>query len=136
VFYCTATGAFLVPPDKKVEGSNVIIATALVGYALTEYPDGMEGEPAHLPWVDSYISHFVTVVEPSCSLACSPTPSTPNQPIHSTPRSRKQSKAIKFIFINHLSTRSSVTKPKGQTPDALSGTCHHHWQHLRPQAAV
>ena len=49
VFYCSASGAYLVPQDKKVEGSNVIIATALVGYALTEYPSGMEGEPAYLP---------------------------------------------------------------------------------------
>jgi hypothetical protein len=51
VFYCTATGLFLVPQDKKVAGSTVIIATALVGYALTEYPHGVEGEPAHLPWL-------------------------------------------------------------------------------------
>jgi hypothetical protein len=72
VFYCTATGTFLVPQDKKVAGSSVIIATALVGYALTEYPDGVEGEPAHLPWVDNYIAHFKNVVEHTCSLASLP----------------------------------------------------------------
>ena len=80
VFYCSASGAYLVPQDKKVEGSNVIIATALVGYALTEYPSGMEGEPAYLPWVDNYIAFFKNVVEPSCSLASLPAPCTPLQP--------------------------------------------------------
>jgi hypothetical protein len=80
VFYCSATGAYLVPQDKKVEGSNVIIATALVGYALTEYPGGMESKPAHLPWVDNYIAHFKNVVEPSCSLVSLPVLSTPLQP--------------------------------------------------------
>ena len=66
VYFCNATNAFIVPQDKQVEGSNVILATALVGYALTEYPNGMEEEPAHLPWVDNYIAHFKNVVEPSC----------------------------------------------------------------------
>jgi hypothetical protein len=61
--------------DKKVAGSTVIMATALVGYALTEYPDGIEGEPAHLPWVDNYIAHFKNVVEKPCSLASLPAPS-------------------------------------------------------------
>ena len=72
VFYCTASGAYLVPQEQRVEGSTVILATALVGYALTEYPNGLEGEPAHLPWVDNYIAHFKTVVEPTCSLASLP----------------------------------------------------------------
>jgi hypothetical protein len=66
VYYCYATNAFIVPQEKQVEGSNVILATALVGYALTEYPHGMDEEPAHLPWVDNYIAHFKNVVEPSC----------------------------------------------------------------------
>ena len=69
MFYCTRTGAYLVPQEQRVEGSTVILATALVGYALTEYPYGLEGEPAHLPWVDNYIAHFKTVVEPTCQLA-------------------------------------------------------------------
>ena len=72
VFYCTASGAYLVPQEQRVEGSTVILATALVGYALTEYLNGLEGEPAHLPWVDNYIAHFKTVVEPTCSLASLP----------------------------------------------------------------
>lgn len=76
VFFCAATGAFVVPTENRVEGSSVIQATALVGYALTEYPDGMEGEPVHLPWVDNYIAHFKTVVEPTCSLASLPSTST------------------------------------------------------------
>ncbi len=66
VYFCNATNAFIVPQDKQVEGSNGILASALVGHALTEYPNGMEEEPAHLPWVDNYIAHFKNVVEPSC----------------------------------------------------------------------
>ena len=93
VFFCTATGAFVVPTEKRVEGSSVIQATALVGYALTEYPEGMEGEPVHLPWVDNYIAHFKTVVEPTCSLASlQPTMDSPSyeRPAQSTrTRSRK-----------------------------------------------
>ncbi len=69
----TASGAFVVPQDKRVEGSHVIQANALVGYALTEYPDGLEGDPAHLPWVDNYIAHFKLVIAPSCDLASLPT---------------------------------------------------------------
>jgi hypothetical protein len=38
VFFFTATGAFVVPTEHRVEGSTVIQANALVGYALTEYP--------------------------------------------------------------------------------------------------
>ena len=89
VFYCTATGTFLVPQDKKVEGSSVIIATALVGYALTEYPDGVEGEPAHLPWVDNYITHFKNVVEHTCSLASLHALNTTPPPQRSSRRSRQ-----------------------------------------------
>ena len=88
VFYCSATGTFLVPQDKKVDGSSVIIATALVGYALTEYPDGVEGEPAHLPWVDNYIAHFKNVVEHTCSLASLPALNTTPPPQRSARRSR------------------------------------------------
>ena len=95
VFYCTATGTFLVPQEKRVEGSTVILATALVGYALTEYPNGIEAEPAHLPWVDNYIAHFKKVVEPTCSLASlPPTMDSPSyeRPAQSTlTRSRKRS---------------------------------------------
>ena len=53
--------------DKKVEGSSVILANALQGYALAEYPDGMESAPTQLPWVDMYIQHFVDVVLPQYS---------------------------------------------------------------------
>ena len=88
VFYCTATGLFLVPQDKKVAGSTVIIATALVGYALTEYPHGVEGEPAHLPWVDNYIAHFKNEVEHTCSLASLPASTSTPPPNRSSRRSR------------------------------------------------
>ena len=94
VYYCTATGAYLVPQDKKVEGSTVIIATALVGYALTEYPDGIEGDPTHLPWVDNYIAHFQTVVEPSLSLASLPAPCSTPQPQSSSRQSRIRSSRL------------------------------------------
>ena len=43
----------------------MLFATALQGYALTEYPKGIEEEAVDLPWVDNYIAHFKHVVEPS-----------------------------------------------------------------------
>ena len=91
VFYCTATGAYLVPLDKKVEGSTVIMASALIGYAITEYPTGIDGDPTHLPWVDNYITHFQNVVEPSCSLASLPAPCRTPPPQSSSRRSRIRS---------------------------------------------
>jgi hypothetical protein len=36
----SSSGLFVVPQEHKVAGSNVLLATALHGYALTEYPDG------------------------------------------------------------------------------------------------
>ncbi len=32
----------MVPLEKKVAGSNVILANALQGYALAEFPEGVE----------------------------------------------------------------------------------------------
>ena len=58
------TGQFLVPVDQRVERSTVLKTTALQGYALAEYRDGMEKEPTLLPWVDHYVQHFRTVIMP------------------------------------------------------------------------
>ena len=55
VFYDSRSCQFVVPADKKVEGSSVILANALQGYALAEYPTGMDSDPTTLPWVDNYI---------------------------------------------------------------------------------
>ncbi len=60
----SATGTYLVPTEHVVEGSKVIVATALQGYALTEYRDGNEEEGIDLPWVDNYIAHFKQIIEP------------------------------------------------------------------------
>ncbi len=49
---------------KKVAGSNVILANALQGYALAEFPDGVEAATTNLPWVDNYIQHFTDVIAP------------------------------------------------------------------------
>ena len=101
VFFCTATGAFVVPVENRVEGSSVIQATALVGYALTEYPEGTEGEPVHLPWVDNYIAHFQNVVEPTCSLVTlqatmdSPSPATMDSRSSTRPAQSTQTRARK-----------------------------------------
>jgi hypothetical protein len=59
-----ATHKFLVPHDLMVEGSSLIQTSALMGYALAEYPNGSEGAPSYLPWVQNYIDHFRCVVEP------------------------------------------------------------------------
>jgi hypothetical protein len=64
VYHESSSGQFIVPVDKKVEGSNVILANALQGYALSEYPEGMDSDATHLPWVDNYIQHFVDVIAP------------------------------------------------------------------------
>lgn len=85
VFRDAATGSYLVPQEHKVEGSNVLLATALQGYALTEFPEGLEEPGVHLPWVDQYIAHFKEVVEPTFAARVdSPIdgPSTPLQPVH------------------------------------------------------
>ncbi len=52
------------PVEKKVEGSNVILAKALQGYALNEFPEGTDSDATHLPWVDNYIQHFIDVIAP------------------------------------------------------------------------
>ena len=64
VFYDSRSGQFIVPADKKVEGSSVILANALQGYALAEYPTGMDSDATTLPWVDNYIQHFLDVIAP------------------------------------------------------------------------
>jgi hypothetical protein len=55
VFHDSSSGQFMVPMKKKVAGSNVILANALQGYALAEFPEGVESAATHLPWVDNYI---------------------------------------------------------------------------------
>jgi hypothetical protein len=64
VFHDSRSGQFIVPADKKVEGSSVILANALQGYALAEYPEGMDSDPTTLPWVENYIQHFLDVIAP------------------------------------------------------------------------
>jgi hypothetical protein len=55
VFRDAASSTIVVPQEHKVEGSNVLLATALQGYALTEFPEDLEEPGVHLPWVDQYI---------------------------------------------------------------------------------
>jgi hypothetical protein len=65
IYRDSETGIFLVPQEHKVDGSDVLLANALQGYALAEYADGMDKEPVQLPWVANYIAHFKNAVEPS-----------------------------------------------------------------------
>jgi hypothetical protein len=58
IYRDSASGEYLVHGDHKVAESNVLQATALQGYALTEYPYGMDKEGVHLPWVDNCITYF------------------------------------------------------------------------------
>ncbi len=67
VYRDAETGHFLVPSDQRVPDSKVIKSTALQGYALAEYRDGLEKDPTHLPWVEQYIAHFRNVVMPRYS---------------------------------------------------------------------
>jgi hypothetical protein len=92
VYRDSATGTYLVPTEHVVEGSKVIVATALQGYALTEYRDGNEEEGIDLPWVDNYIAHFKQVIEPTFAPKVdSPidAPSTPLQPTRPRRKRRK-----------------------------------------------
>ena len=67
VYRDAETGHFLVPSDQRVADSKVMKSTALQGYALAEYRDGLEKDPTHLPWVAQYIAHFRNVVMPRYS---------------------------------------------------------------------
>jgi hypothetical protein len=57
-------GHFLVSADQRVADSKVLKTTALQGYALAEYREGLEEPPTQLPWVQQYIDHFRNVVMP------------------------------------------------------------------------
>ena len=59
-----STGQYTVPQEAKVEGSTVTLKQSLQGYALAEYPAGTNEPPTYLPWVDEYIQHFRTQIEP------------------------------------------------------------------------
>jgi hypothetical protein len=65
IYRDVATCKFMVPHALMVEGSSVIETNALVGYALAEYADGIDGEPTYLPWLENYINHFRNVIAPT-----------------------------------------------------------------------
>jgi hypothetical protein len=58
------TGHFVVPHNVQVPDSNVSLTRALQGYCLAEYPNGLDAEPTFLPWVQQYIDHYRTVIQP------------------------------------------------------------------------
>ena len=103
----SANGTFLVATEHVVEGSNVILATALQGYALTEYRDGLGEASVDLPWVDNYIAHFKEVIEPAFAQKVDgpvDAPSTPLQPVRSSRsarRSRIQSSSDPDLLLNN-----------------------------------
>jgi hypothetical protein len=76
IYRDAGTGKFVVPPELLVEGSSVIHTNALVGYAVAEYPNGSDGQPTFLPWLDNYIYHFENVIAPKFAT----TPSTLDSP--------------------------------------------------------
>jgi hypothetical protein len=67
VFRDSAMGKFMVPQNLMVEGSSIIQTSALMGYALAEYTNGMDAPPVYLPWIQNYVDHFRNVVEPKYS---------------------------------------------------------------------
>ena len=92
IYRDSASGEYVVHAEHTVAGSNVLQATALQGYALTEYPNGMDKDGVHLPWVENYIAHFKQLVEPTlASPSDSPIagPCTPLQPGRSTRSARR-----------------------------------------------
>ena len=64
VYRDAESGQFLVPADQRVAGSKVLKTTALQGYALAEYRDGIDNDPTFLPWVEQYVAHFRNVIVP------------------------------------------------------------------------
>jgi hypothetical protein len=64
VYRDAVSGQFLVPADQRVAGSKVLKTTALQGYALAEYRDGIDNVPTYLPWVEQYVAHFRNVSVP------------------------------------------------------------------------
>ena len=66
----------------------MLLATALQGYALTEYPNGIDEEAVDLPWVDNYIAHFKHVVEPSFAATVDSTVAEQSTPLQPTRKRR------------------------------------------------
>ena len=64
VYRNAENGQFLVPAEEHVPDSKVIKATALQGYALAEYREGVDKDATYLPWVEQYVAHFRTVILP------------------------------------------------------------------------
>ena len=64
VYRNAENGQFVVPAEEHVPDSKVIKATALQGYALAEYREGLDKDPTYLPWVEQYVAHFRTVILP------------------------------------------------------------------------
>ena len=77
-----ATGDFHVPIAMKVPDSNVTLTHALQGYALAEYPNGIEAEPTYLPWVQQYVDHFRNVILPKYPSIFQYSPSRPRARIY------------------------------------------------------
>jgi hypothetical protein len=86
------TGHFGVPHDVKVPGSNVTLTHALQGYCLAEYPNGIDGEPSYLPWVQQYIDHFRNVILPKYPSFLLDSPS--NRPEDSPSKTHKDSPSL------------------------------------------
>jgi hypothetical protein len=55
-----------------VEGSSVIQTNALVGYALAEYANEVDGDLTYLPWLDNYIEHYRNVISPTSARKLTP----------------------------------------------------------------
>jgi hypothetical protein len=93
VYRDAATGKFLVPHALLVEGSSIIQTSALMGYALAEYPNGPESAPTHLPWIQNYIDHFRSIVEPkyACRAGKDLPPTRKTSPPMDLPSKRKTS---------------------------------------------
>jgi len=94
MYHDTTSGQYLVPKDKQVEGSNLILSNALQGYALAEYQAGMDSDATMLPWVDNYIQYFNDVIAPKYNAKSAQASLSLTSPLPSRARSRIQSSRI------------------------------------------
>ncbi len=120
-----ATGHFRVPKDVQVPGSNVTLTHALQGYCLAEYTNGLDAEPSYyLPWVQQYVDHFRTVIEPKLPSIMLFTPPLDNNlpsPKEDLPSSRKKRKASTQKYSPYKTQKDSpslarITKRRTRPP--------------------
>ena len=113
VYRDAETGQFLVPADQRISGSTVLKTTALQGYALAEYRDGIDNVPTYLPWVEQYVANFRDVILPRYSslFSTEESPASKEKNADTRPsRRRKRPSQSTAPTANHSRTHRSCRK--------------------------